>query len=58
MSSLEKIDIKDWDKSILQELQNQAVQGLEEGKILYFPALFFPNRPSRKAISFSGKIRF
>jgi len=41
MKSLEKIEINSWSGAISQQIQNQAIQALESGKVLYFPSLPF-----------------
>jgi 3-deoxy-D-manno-oct-2-ulosonic acid (Kdo) hydroxylase len=37
----ENIDIKTWDEPISQHVQNQAINSLEQGHVLYFPFLPF-----------------
>lgn len=41
-SSLETIDIRSWRPTIAPALADRAVEALESGKVLYFPALSFP----------------
>lgn len=38
---LKSIDIQEWEKPILQNVQNDAIQSLENGHVLYFPSLKF-----------------
>lgn len=40
-SHLKSLDIKKWDAHISHEIQNTAVQALEDGYVLYFPHLSF-----------------
>lgn len=42
MTNLKKFSITSWDQEIPLDIQKQAVQALEEGSVLYFPALAFP----------------
>lgn len=41
MKSLETLDLTDWDNSPPKNVQLKAIKSLEQGKILYFPALPF-----------------
>lgn len=41
MGSLETFKIDAWDKAFSKEIQNHAIDALENGKVLYFPALPF-----------------
>ena len=41
MKSLETIDTSSWESSIPKEIQKQALEALEGGKVLYFPSLPF-----------------
>ena len=41
MKALETLDIQSWDAPILDAIQNQAVDALENGKVLFFPHLAF-----------------
>jgi hypothetical protein len=42
MKSLETFDIKSFDAKISEEMKRRAVDALEAGKVLFFPALSFP----------------
>lgn len=68
MDLLEEFDLAAWDKPVSQEAQKRAIQSLEQGKILYFPALTFKVQgdenlvfseknvdPNRKNISYDQK---
>lgn len=48
MKTLEELPIESWDSPIAQEIQNKAVQALEGGKVLYFPALSFSIKPNER----------
>ncbi len=48
MKSIEILDIKSWEKIISKEMQEKAVEALEEGKVLYFPELAFELSDSEK----------
>ena len=50
MKSLEMLNIQNWDEIISEGLQNKAVRALEEGKVLYFPAL--PFKLSKEELTF------
>lgn len=39
--SLEQLDIHSWEQLIPQQIQNKAIQSLENGRVLYFPSLPF-----------------
>lgn len=68
MRSLEQIKIEEWDESYPHDKARKALKSLEEGKVLYFPALSFdltqsemkflnPEKtdPKRKNISYELK---
>lgn len=41
MEPLFEIDCNDWHQSFSNDIQNQAIEALEQGKVLFFPALAF-----------------
>jgi hypothetical protein len=41
MSTLETIELNEWEHKISLPLQQRAIQALENGKVLYFPSLAF-----------------
>lgn len=41
MKSLEMFDIQSWEEQISENIQKQAIEALENGKVLYFPSLPF-----------------
>jgi hypothetical protein len=46
MSSLKTFDIQEWDQPISTSIQTQAIERLEQGNVLFFPALPFKLTPS------------
>jgi hypothetical protein len=48
MKSIETIDCTSWDEAIQPEVQKQAVEALESGKVLYFPRLAYHLQDSEK----------
>lgn len=42
MKYLAQFDIQSWDNNFSEDIQEKAVQALEEGQVLYFPGLNFP----------------
>jgi hypothetical protein len=56
MKNLEQLPIELWDDPISQELQDKAVKALEEGKVLYFPALPFQIKTSERPFISPDKV--
>lgn len=48
MTTLETLDIETWKSTISEKTLNQAIQALENGKVLYFPSLPFTLQPNEK----------
>jgi hypothetical protein len=45
MQTLETLPITSWEETLSEEIQQQAIQSLEKGKILFMPSLSFPLKP-------------
>lgn len=47
-SAIETVELNAWDESISSATQQQAIQSLEQGSVLFFPKLSFPIKENEK----------
>ena len=55
-NSILNMDLRDWGSSRTREAQENAVAALEQGRVLYFPALAFAVLPDETIPR--GEVRF